>query len=635
MPPTPPSHDDALDLDGLDLKSSGTKKPADAESDFEKELEALFAEDLAASDEKPASAPPVGAPETAPAPAAAPAAEDDALLLDDLVGDAPAAESAGDEDILDLGSFAEGGAFELSPPDETPGGKDGVIDLTGLDEIITGLGDSSGAAAAPATETAPAAAEPLDSTEMADLLENLDIPAAAPSVEEPGGEDLLDLSLGDLVEEATAMEPQEFAAAEPAAEPVVEPAVEDVLDLSEPILDLAEPLAEEPAAAAEESVLDLTLPDLSDPEPGRDLVAEQEQADLGGDLNLSLDDVAAAASAADATEAPMDQLLGEDLGMDGLMEGIEPAAEEPAPEVSLDAESLLAQIPDATLEAALAEATTGDAETLAEEIPVETAAEEPLPELLEPVAPGEEIFTDEPVEMPDAAAEAPSYLDELVPQADAALLGAAAGVAVGAAAAATAETGAAASPAIDQSMLAELTERLAQLATQVTGNSVAVVRLEGKLAEREKNLAELEERFKASQEEAQALREELAALRANMEESLRAQDENVQQELAQAAQAAADKSQAAMDKALGAVDKALVALDKAQVASDKVDSLAPRVESAEMTVRGAGARLTQVENRQAQLDREVFAEITRAVPREAAKVIREEIAHLAASMRDE
>ena len=90
-----------------------------------------------------------------------------------------------------------------------------------------------------------------------------------------------------------------------------------------------------------------------------------------------------------------------------------------------------------------------------------------------------------------------------------------------------------------------------------------------------------------------------------------------------------------MDKALGAVDKALAALDKGQMASDKADSLAPRVESAEMTVRGAGARITQLENRQTQLDREVFAEITRAVPREAAKVIREEIAHLAASMRDE
>jgi hypothetical protein len=42
-----------------------------------------------------------------------------------------------------------------------------------------------------------------------------------------------------------------------------------------------------------------------------------------------------------------------------------------------------------------------------------------------------------------------------------------------------------------------------------------------------------------------------------------------------------------------------------------------------------------VEDRQSQLDREVHLEIARAVPREAARVIREEIAALAASMREE
>jgi len=141
--------------------------------------------------------------------------------------------------------------------------------------------------------------------------------------------------------------------------------------------------------------------------------------------------------------------------------------------------------------------------------------------------------------------------------------------------------------------------------------------------------------LRASQAEAQTLREELASLRAHLEASLLAQNEEVRQELAQSSQSSADKSQAAMEKALSAVDKALAAMDKAQGAADRADSLAPRVESAEMTVRGAGARLAQLENRQTQLDREVFAEISRAVPREAAKVIREEIAHLAESLRDE
>ncbi|GAB6124751.1 hypothetical protein [Humidesulfovibrio idahonensis] len=655
MPPTPPSHDDALDFDGLDLKPSGAKKSTAAESDFEKELEALFAEELASSDEKPASAPPVGAPEI----------EEDALLLDDLVEDAPVmsqaqapaeapsqkhseADEADDEDILDLSAFGTGGELDLAPPDETAGGKDGIIDLTGLDELISGLGDSKEAApAAPAApeEPAPPADLPLDSTDMADLLENLDVPkAAAP---EAPGDDLLELSLGDLVED------------QPQAEP---------LDL--------EPAAPAAATASEDSILDLTLPDLSDPEPGRDLLAEQEQADMGGELNLSLDDLVAdepAAAAAPLAEEPagtapaaasMDQLLGDELGLGGLMEGIETSDGEPEPEISLDAKDLLAQIPDAETAAGAQSAPAFElgepvAEPVAEVEPafdfaaapaadfVPAAASEPavepesafgadldeVPELLRPI--------DEDTVLEPAFETQPEPAPAEMPLADAALVGAVAvgAVAAGAAAASTlsdpALSAQAAPVGISNEELSTLQERLAQLATQVTGNSVAVVRLEGKLAEREKNLADIEARLEASQAEAQALREELSALRAHLEESLRTQDESVQQELAQSAQSAADKSQAAMDKALGAMDKALAALDKAQSASDKADALTPRVESAEMTVRGAGARLAQMENRQSQLDREVFAEITRAVPREAAKVIREEIAHLAASMREE
>jgi len=648
MPPTPPSHDDALDFDGLDLKPSGAKKSTAAESDFEKELEALFAEELASSDEKPASAPPVGAPEI----------EEDALLLDDLVEDAPVmsqaqapapspkpseADEADDEDILDLSAFGTGGELDLAPPDETAGGKDGIIDLTGLDELISGLGDSKETApAAPAApvEPAPPADLPLDSTDMADLLENLDVPkAAAP---EAPGDDLLELSLGDLVED------------QPQAEP---------LDL--------EPAAQAAAAAPEDSILDLTLPDLSDPEPGRDLLAEQEQADMGGELNLSLDDLVAdepaaatapltpEPAAAPPTAAPMDQLLGDELGLGGLMEGIETSDGEPEPEVSLDAKDLLAQIPDAETVAGALSAPAFElgepvAEPVAEVEPafdfaaapaadvVSAAASEPavepesafgadldeVPELLRPI--------DEDTVLEPAFETQPEPSPADSPLADAALVGAvAAGAVLAGTAAASASSAPAAPIGVTNEELSALQEHLAQLATQVTGNSVAVVRLEGKLAEREKNLADIETRLEASQTEAQALREELSALRAHLEESLRTQDESVQQELAQSAQSAADKSQAAMDKALGAMDKALAALDKAQNASDKADALTPRVESAEMTVRGAGARLAQMENRQSQLDREVFAEITRAVPREAAKVIREEIAHLAASMREE
>jgi len=82
------SHDDGLDLDNLDLTPPKAKAKT-AESDFEKELEALFAEELASSDEKPASAPPVGGPEL----------EEEALLLDDLVADAPPAQDAGTSSI--------------------------------------------------------------------------------------------------------------------------------------------------------------------------------------------------------------------------------------------------------------------------------------------------------------------------------------------------------------------------------------------------------------------------------------------------------------------------------------------------------------------------------------------------------
>lgn len=545
MPPKTFSNDDALDLDGLDLKPSGAKSKA-AESDFEKELEALFAEELASSDETPASAPPVGAPEF----------EEDALLLDDLVADASPAHGAmsaeDEDDILDLSAFAAGGEMELVPPDETSGGKDGVIDLSGLDELISGLGDKK-----PAPE-APREVEPLDSTDMSDLLETLDVPKAAAkpaptgiSAEEPE-EDLLELSLGDIVDEA--------------------PEVESLV-----ATEAASGLAED--MTAQESLLDLTLPDLSDPEPGRDLVAEQEQADMGGDLNLSLSDL--------VDEAPsstgLDQLLDSgDLDMAGLMEGIESSAGEPEPEaaseLSLDPQDLLSQIPEPEEPAAI----------------LDLAA----PDLPEPAL--------EPVFEPAASVAMPAAEEAPLPLADAALGAAVVGAAV-IGASVVAASGQPAQAAVvmagPSGSAGDLEQRLAELATQVMGTSVAVVRLEGKLAEREKTLSELEQRLLDAQNEAESLRDELSALRSQLEDSLSAQ--------------VADAKAAA------------------QAAADKAEALTSRVDAAERAAAGEGERLALLEDRQTQLDREIFSEISRAVPREAARVIREEIAHLAASMRDE
>jgi len=520
MPPTSSSRDDAIDLDALDVKSPVSKSKA-AESDFEKELEALFAEELASSDEKPASAPPVGGPEF----------EEDALLLDDLVADAPEAESVakpaaapapdGDEDdILDLSAFADGGEMDLTPPDETPGGKDGDIDISGLDDLISGLGDKKPAAKAPPLEV-----EPLDSTDMADLLETLDVPKAAakPAPEAEAEEELLELSMGDLLEEA----PDAGA--------------------------LAASIAEE-TLAEDEPVLDLTLPDLSDPEPGRDLIAEQEQADMGGDLNLSLPDIEdlqpeAAPDALDTAGAGLDQALDVgDLDMSGLMEGIETSAgePEPEPELSLDPQDLLAQIPE-----------------------TEPAGAPEMPDLDEPS----------------------------LPLADAALGAAVAGAAaVAAVTVANLADESAPVPAAPAAPAGSVEARLADLATQIMGNSVAVVRLEGQLAERDKTLADMEQRLAAAQDEAQGLRDELSALRAELEDSLGA---------------------------------------RVAEASDKAGALGVRVEGVEKSAAATGERLALLEDRQTQMDREIFAEISRAVPREAARVIREEIAHLAASMRDE
>ena len=494
MTPTPPSPDaDILDLAGLDLqpKKPKTQTP---ESDFEKELEALFAEDLTEPEIKfPASgddaggdklslddlvAEPAAAPATpyASAPAqdedildlgsfsAAPAQDEDILDLGSFV--APAAPAQGDDDVLDLGAFAAPAAapaadgdgdgnddvldlgffaadtdLDLTLPSDTPGGKDGGIDTAGLDDLISGLGVTKTPAPKP-TE------RPHDDTDMSGLLDTLDVPPARP-----------------------------VAA---------------------------------PAPATELPDLEISLPDLSDPVPFA--LADQEPlalADKGAGQFLDTD---------------MSGLLD-----GGMMEGLEAPADEPVVELSMDPAALLDQISDG-------------------------------PSAPEPERKGGLL---DGMTLGDVS------------------IGAAAAVALGAVAA-HGLGGKATPAAIPLEGLQALQEKLTALATQVMGGSVAVVRLEGQLAEKDRALGAMEQHLQLSQQEAQSLRRELADLRAQLEETLR---------------------------------------QRAQ-ASDKAESEFKQ-------------RLTLVEDRQIQIDREVRTEIERAVPREAARVIREEIAALAASMHDD
>jgi len=529
MTPTPPSpEDDILDLAGLDLEPKKAKAST-PESDFEKELEALFAEDLTEPVIKfPASGDSAGedilllddlVPEPAEGAAPAPAQNDDVLDLGDFAASVPSAPAAQDDDVLDLGSFAApaagvgeddasddgvldlgafatGGELDITPPDETAGGKDGDIDTAALDDLISGLGDTK-------TPVAEEADRPHDDTDMSDLLETLNVPkASAPAAAAEPADEMLELSLGDLVEDM----------------PTVEPLV-----------------AAEPAPAAELPDLEISLPDFSEPEP-----LAQADEDMGGEMNLSLapEGLEDLAGADDLDVAPAEgggQLLDTgDLDISGLMEGgmmegLEAPAEEPVEAQSLDAAALLDQIDDGQ------------------------GSLEPAPE-------------------PQGG-----LLDGLS-LADVSIGVAAAGAA---ATLASEQSPAEASP-VPVAALKELQEKLAALATQVMGGSVAVVRLEGQLAEKDQALASMEQRLQSSHDEAHSLRRELSDLRSQLEETLR---------------------QRAQDN-----DKSATELKE---------------------------RLALVEDRQIQIDRDVRTEIERAVPREAARVIREEIAALAASMHEE
>ncbi|MDO9632463.1 MAG: hypothetical protein Q7I92_11240 [Humidesulfovibrio sp.] len=517
MTPTPPSPDDVLDLAGLDLEPKKAKAST-PESDFEKELEALFAEDLT----EPVSKAPVSGnsavedilllddlvPEPAPTPAqdedvldlgdfaasaAPPAPDEDVLDLGDFATPAPVDSAEAEDDVLDLGAFATGGELDITPPEDTAGGKDGGIDTAGLDDLISGLGEAKEPEAK--AEVLP----PHDDTDMSDLLETLNVPKAAEPLSEPLSEpvdEMLELSLGDLVEDA------------PLAPPLPEP---------------------EPALAMELPDLDISLPDLSDPEP----MALADE-DMGGDLNLSLppegQDRVAGPDDLDAAPAEaVSQLLDTgDLDISGLMEGgmmegLEAPAEEPAVEQSLDPAALLDQFADGagTPEAA------------------------PVPEPQDELSLGD------------------------------------VGIGVAAAVAAAVEP-APQTPSVPVAALEELQQKLAALATQVMGGSVAVVRLEGQLAEKDQALAAMEQRLQSSHDEGQSLRRELSDLRSQLEETLR-----------------------------------------------------QRAQDSDKSATEFKERLALVEDRQIQLDRDVRTEIERAVPREAARVIREEIAALAASMHDE
>ena len=492
MTPSPPSPDaDILDLAGLDLEPKKAKAQT-PESDFEKELEALFAEDLTEPEVKsPASGADAGedilslddlVSEPAPPSASAPAQDDDILDLgafaapaapaqgDDILdlgafaapaaAAAPAADGDGNDEVLDLGFFTADTDLDLTLPSDAPGGKDGGIDTAGLDELISGLGEAK--AHAPKQDE-----RPHDDTDMSGQLDTLNVPPArAPKAASP---------------------------AAPAAE---------VLDL------------------------DFSLPDLSDPEPMT--LADPEPLALSDE---GLDGPGKGAGQfLDADDLDISGLMEGGLMEGGMMEGLGSPAEVPAAEKSLAASDLLDQIVDGP------------------------GAPEPERKggLLNGVSLGD-------VSIGVAAAGA---------------------AALGAAAARQARSGPVASvPAGD---LQALQERLAALSTQVMGGSVAVVRLEGQLAEKDRAISAMEQHLQLSQSEAHSLRRELAELRAQLEETLRQRAK----------------------------------------ASDKAEN-----EFKE--------RLALVEDRQIQINREVRTEIERAVPREAARVIREEIAALAASMHDD
>ncbi len=217
MTPTPPSPEDNIfDLAGLDPKPAKPKGQT-AESDFEKELEALFAADLTEPEVK-APAPGPSAKEdillledfeSEPAHTAAPV--DDVLDLDDF--SVPGSAASQDDDALDLGVFAAGGELDITPPEDASGGKDGGIDTAALDDLISGLGETKepeslavplsqpvedSAAQAPAAEPqvepeqiAPAAALPDEESS----LPAADLGAVVP---EAGAEDLLDSGSLDI-----------------------------------------------------------------------------------------------------------------------------------------------------------------------------------------------------------------------------------------------------------------------------------------------------------------------------------------------------------------------------------------------------------------------------------------------------
>ncbi len=538
MTPTPPSpEDDLLDLAGLGSEKKAKSKASTQESDFEKELEALFAEDLAEAAE-------TGSSLSAEAAQASPEADEAPLLLQDLIGDesptlgqqpeeddvldlggfaaeptspdaTTSADSDDEDDILDLAAFATDGPLDLTPPTDTAGGKDGDIDLEGLDNLISDLGEPKKPAETEQTEH-PADIggithdAPLDDMDMHGLLDELDIPPAAKpaAVEEPTDE-LMELSLGDLVEDL------------PEAEP------------------LAQAMEAAPAASMDD--LDMTLPDLGEPTPGGSLLddlddiqgadvagdlalditagveadiaglgAEQE-FDLSGDSNLSL-----SAGGMDSSAQGMDaeSILGASgLGGD-LLDDFE-GGHEAGGEIAMDAGALLDQIED---------------EPVIDMTAVAAAAAT--------MAATEADDTEVPAEMRQLLAE-------------------------------------------HQKTLAEFQQKLAELKTQVTGGSITVVSIQGQLAEKDQVISDLDARLSASEAEATALRQELAELRAALEDGLRL-----------------------------------------------------RGEDDEKTATVLKERLALLEDRQDQATRDMHAEIERAVPREAAKVIREEIAALAESMRD-
>ncbi|EGB15882.1 hypothetical protein DND132_2679 [Pseudodesulfovibrio mercurii] len=282
VPPPAPKDDDADVRDVLNEPAADEGfDPDTVDADFEQELEDLFADDLEDAPVVDESGGPIVLDDQVetpkPAPQAAPeAGDDDLLVLDEVVEEAPNGGDEGGEedDLLLLDDLAEE--------------SDGDDDLIVLDEVVELVERADAEKAAAKSAPNGAEAEAL----VADIAEDN-------QAEEPEDEEIIDLD--DLIEE-------------PEAEPVAEPADEAAEE--EPLIDLDDLIEEEVQAEPEEEIsLDVEVPDLDE--------------DLDPDLLASvMDDEPAPEMPVAEPESSVEEAMDADA-LDAIMD--EPEGEEPEP----------------------------------------------------------------------------------------------------------------------------------------------------------------------------------------------------------------------------------------------------------------------------------------------------------------